>query len=240
MADDFPSMANVLAMADASRVEEPLQLGPRYRMYDALMRVPLLGWVFFAVTLQLAVLIQSPPTDSVYAIHIAMQLSTIVFMMLIAAAVIIRSRPSSKASGLEPRITALVGTFLIYGITAFPRCDLPLSLEAVSTLLTTIGNAGAIVALLQLGRSFSIMAESRQLVTTGPYRLVRHPVYLAEQIATIGVFIQFASLWSALLLVAQLAFQLRRMHNEESVLTAKFAEYAIYSQRTARLIPGVY
>jgi protein-S-isoprenylcysteine O-methyltransferase Ste14 len=209
-------------------------------MYDTLMRLPLLGWILFAVTLQLAVLIQSFPTDSVYAIHIAMQLSTIVFMMLIAAAVIMRTRPSGKASGLEPRISALVGTFLIYGITAFPRRDLPLSLEAVSTLLTMIGNAGAIVSVFQLGRSFSIMAESRQLVTTGPYRLVRHPLYLAEQIATIGVLIQFASLWSALLMVVQFAFQLRRMHNEELVLTASFPEYAAYQRNTARLIPGLY
>jgi protein-S-isoprenylcysteine O-methyltransferase Ste14 len=209
-------------------------------MYDTLMRLPLLGWILFAVTLQLAVLIQSPPTDSVYGMHIAMQVSTIVFMMLLAAAVIMRTRPSGKASGLEPRISALVGTFLIYGITAFPRRDLPLSLEAVSTLLTMIGNAGAIVALFQLGRSFSIMAESRQLVTTGPYRLVRHPLYLAEQIATIGVFIQFASPWSALLLVVQFAFQLRRMHNEELVLTASFPEYAAYQRNTARLIPRVY
>jgi protein-S-isoprenylcysteine O-methyltransferase Ste14 len=209
-------------------------------MYDTLMRLPLLAWILFAVTLQLAVLIQSPPADRVYAIHIAMQLSTIVFMMLIAAAVIMRTRPSGKASGLEPRISALVGTFLIYGITAFSRRDLPLSLEAVSTLLTMIGNAGAIVSLFQLGRSFSIMAESRQLVTTGPYRLVRHPLYLAEQIATIGVFIQFASSWSALVLVVQFAFQLRRMHNEELVLTASFPEYAAYQRNTARLIPGVY
>jgi len=209
-------------------------------MYDTLMRLPLLGWILFAVTLQLAVLIQSFSTGSVYAIHIAMQLSTIVFMMLIAAAVIMRTRPFGKASGLEPRISALAGTFLIYGITAFPRRDLPLSLEAVSTSLTMIGNAGAIVALCQLGRSFSIMAESRQLVTTGSYRLVRHPLYLAEQIATIGVFIQFASLWSTFLLVVQFAVQLRRMHNEELVLAGSFPEYDAYRHATARLIPGVY
>jgi protein-S-isoprenylcysteine O-methyltransferase Ste14 len=208
-------------------------------MYDTLMRLPLLGWILFAVTLQLAVLIQSPPSESGYAIHIAMQLSTIVFMMLMAAAVIMRTRPSGKASGLEPRISALVGTFLVYGITAFPRRDLPLSLEAVSTLLTMIGNAGAIVALSQLGRSFSIMAESRQLVTTGPYRIVRHPLYLAEEIAMVGVFLQFASPWTALLLLAQISFQLRRMHNEELVLTARFPEYTVYQRTTARLIPGV-
>jgi protein-S-isoprenylcysteine O-methyltransferase Ste14 len=209
-------------------------------MYDTLMRLPLLGWILFAVTLHLAVLTQSFSTGSVYAIHLAMQASTIVFMMLIAAAVIMRTRPCGKASGLEPRISAVAGTFLIYGITAFPRRDLPLSLEAVSTSLTMIGNAGAIVALCQLGRSFSIMAESRQLVTTGSYRLVRHPLYLAEQIATIGVFIQFASLWSTFLLVVQFAVQLRRMHNEELVLAGSFPEYDAYRHATARLIPGVY
>jgi protein-S-isoprenylcysteine O-methyltransferase Ste14 len=210
-------------------------------MYDTLMRLPLFGWLLFAVTVQLAHVIYSTQTDSVYAIvHIAMQLSTIAFLMLMAAAVILRTRPSAKASGLEPRISALVGTFLVYGITSFPRRDLALSLEIVSTLLTMIGNAAAIVALFQLGRSFSIMAETRQLVVSGPYRFVRHPLYLAEEIAMVGIFIQFGSAWTALLLATQIAFQLRRMHNEELVLTASFPEYAGYSRTTARLIPGIY
>jgi protein-S-isoprenylcysteine O-methyltransferase Ste14 len=208
-------------------------------MYDVLMRLPLLGWVLFAVTLQLAVLIKSP-LDSVHAIHIAMQLSTIVFMMLIAAAVVMRTRPSAKASGLEPRISALVGTFLMYSIALFPRRDLAPSLEMISTVLTMIGNIGAVVALSQLGRSFSIMAETRRLVTTGPYRFVRHPLYLAEEIAMIGLFMQFASMWTAPLLAAQIAFQLRRMHNEELILAARFPQYTGYQRTTARLIPGVY
>jgi protein-S-isoprenylcysteine O-methyltransferase Ste14 len=210
-------------------------------MYDTLMRMPLLGWLTFVVTVQLAHVIHSSQPVSVYAVvHTAMQLSTIGFMMLMAAAVIMRCPPSGKASGLEPRVSALVGTFLVYGIAVFPRHDLPLCFEVVSTLLTMIGNAGAIVALAQLGRSFSIMAESRQLVTTGPYRFVRHPLYLAEEIAMVGVFLQFASAWTALLLVVQIGFQLRRMHNEELVLASNFPEYAAYSRTTARLIPGLY
>jgi protein-S-isoprenylcysteine O-methyltransferase Ste14 len=211
-------------------------------LYDLVMRLPLVGWVLLCVIVQLYGLthLSTQSMDFVYLVHIAMRLSTMTFMMLIAAAVIIRTRPSGKASGLEPRMSALVGTFLIYAITAFPRRDLALSSEIVSTSLTMIGSLGAIVALFQLGRSFSIMAETRQLVTTGPYRFVRHPLYLAEQIATIGVFIQFASLWSALLLAVQIAFQLRRMHNEELVLTASFPEYAAYRRNTARLIPRVY
>jgi protein-S-isoprenylcysteine O-methyltransferase Ste14 len=202
--------------------------------YDLLLRLPLLVWALFCTVKQLAML------TTVDAGHIAMRLPTITFMLLVAAVVILRSRPSTKASGLEPRISALVGSFVMYSIVFFPRRELSLTLEMISTVLTFIGTAGAVVALGQLGRSFSVMAETRQLVTSGPYRLVRHPLYLAEQIAIIGVFIQYASVWTGLLLAVQIAFQLRRMQNEETILTASFPEYIEYRQTTARLIPGVY
>jgi protein-S-isoprenylcysteine O-methyltransferase Ste14 len=213
-------------------------------MYDLLMRLPLLGWVLFCAMAQAKGLfpffIMSGPIDLAYVVHLGMRLSTIAFLLLIAVAVILRTRPSGKASGLEPRISALMGTFLIYGVALFPRRELSLSFEMVSTLLTTIGSVGAIVALGQLGRSFSVMAETRQLVTSGPYRFMRHPLYLAEEIAVVGLFMQFASAWTALVLAAQIAFQLRRMHNEEAVLTESFPEYVAYRRNTARLIPGIY
>jgi|SRR4029077_17677074 protein-S-isoprenylcysteine O-methyltransferase Ste14 len=194
-------------------------------MYDALMRLPLLGWGFFAATAQLAGLIQLMNTksvDVVSAVHIAMRLTMIAFILLTSAAVLLRTRPSGKAHGLEPRISASAGSFVVYGMLLFPRHDLSVSEEIVSTLLTTIGSVGAVIALSQLGRSFSVMAESRQLVTTGPYRLVRHPLYPAEEIATVGVFMQFASIYSALFLVVHIAFQLGRIRNEELVLTTRF------------------
>jgi protein-S-isoprenylcysteine O-methyltransferase Ste14 len=84
------------------------------------------------------------------------------------------------------------------------------------------------------------MAETRQLVTSGPYSFVRHPLYAAEELAMLGLFMQFASIWTVLLLVVQFGFQLRRMHNEELVLIASFPEYDTYRQSTARLIPGIY
>lgn len=206
--------------------------------------MPLLGWVVFCAVAQSSGLIRflnmAAPIDSSCVIHIVMRLSTIAFMLLMAVAVILRTPPSGKATGLEPRISALVGTFLMYSIALFPRRELSLSLEMVSTLLTLIGSVGAVVALGRLGRSFSLMAETRQLVTSGPYRFVRHPLYLAEEIAIVGLFMQFAALWTALLLAVHIAVQLRRMHNEETVLTASFPEYVEYRQTTARLIPGIY
>jgi protein-S-isoprenylcysteine O-methyltransferase Ste14 len=109
----------------------------------------------------------------------------------------------------------------------------------VSALLILFDSAAAVITLLQLGRSFSMLAEARRPVVSGPYRFVRHPLYLAEELAIISIFMQFASLWSALVLAVHLAFQLRRMHNEETVLAEIFPEYATY-QNTARLLPGIY
>jgi protein-S-isoprenylcysteine O-methyltransferase Ste14 len=107
-------------------------------------------------------------------------------------------------------------------------------------MLTIVGCVGAIFVLRRLGNSFSIMAESRQLVTSGPYRWVRHPLYLAEEIAFVGLFIQFASLWTALIFAGQIASQLRRIYNEETVLSMSFPEYVAYCRITPRLVPGVY
>jgi protein-S-isoprenylcysteine O-methyltransferase Ste14 len=209
-------------------------------IYDALMRLPFATWVITSTLVQATRLIQLAPGDPVYPLHVAMRLSTITFLLLLAAATLLRSRPSTKAQGWEPRISALAGTFLMYGIVVFPRRELSPSAEVIAILFVMIGSAGSIAALSQLGRSFSIMAESRRLVTSGPYRWVRHPLYVAEEIAVVGLFVQFASIWTALLFALQIAFQLRRMHNEETVLSASLPEYDAYRRNTARLVPGIY
>jgi len=67
---------------------------------------------------------------------------------------------------------------------------------------------------------------------------MRRPL-LGEELAVIGLM-QFFSAATAFVLAVQIVFQLRRMHNEETVLAESFPEYAAYRQRTARLLPGIY
>jgi len=216
------------------------------RGYDLLMRMPLLAWSMFCATLQMATLAryvrEADPAlpFAAYAVTIAMRVSTIGFLMLLAASVVLRARPTGKARGLEPRVSAFVGAFLVYAIPFFPRRELSVTAELVATVLVLVGTAAGIVTLMRLGRSFSMMAEARRLVTSGPYRFVRHPLYLAEELAIIGLSMQFFSAATALVLVVQIAFQVRRMHNEEAVLGETFPEYAAYRRRTARLLPGIY
>jgi protein-S-isoprenylcysteine O-methyltransferase Ste14 len=169
-----------------------------------------------------------------------MRLSVIAYLVILAATVILRRPPIGKARGVEPRISALAGTFLITAVVLFPRCELSLPVGIVSTLLILAGEGFAVVILMQLRRSFSIMPEARELVTSGLYRFVRHPLYLAEEIAAIGSVIQFFSVWTVMILVLHIAFQLRRIWNEEAVLSIVFTPYSIYKEKTAQIIPGIY
>ena len=216
------------------------------RAYDGLMRLPVLAWstalaIVSAAGLERYASAADPalPRD-IYSVNIAMRLAVIVYLAILAATVIVRMQPMAKARGVEPRISALVGTFLITVVVVFPRRELSLAAGCVSTLLVLAGNALAIFVLTRLRGSFSIMTEARQLVMSGAYRFVRHPLYLAEEIAAIGSVMQFLSAWTTMLLVAQIVFQLRRMRTEETLLTEVFPEYAKYREKTARIIPGIY
>jgi protein-S-isoprenylcysteine O-methyltransferase Ste14 len=221
----------------------PLQ---QSRLYDVLMRLPNLMWSAFLGLVSVVGLHeyvrQADPglPVVVYTLNMAMRLSVIVYLVVIAATLVVRMRPARKARGVEPRMSALIGTFLLTVVVVFPRRDLSMLAGLASALLTLSGNAFAVVVLMQLRESFSIMAEARQLITGGAYRFVRHPLYLAEEIAVIGMVMQYFSLWTAMILAVQIGFQLRRMRNEEVILAGTFPEYLAYRERTARIIPGVY
>jgi protein-S-isoprenylcysteine O-methyltransferase Ste14 len=215
-------------------------------IYDRLMRLPILAWSTTLATVSASGLEQyirmADPAlpRAPYLVNIAMRLSVIAYLVILAATVITRRTPIGKTRGVAPRLSALIGTFLITVVVLFPRRELPVAWGIVSTLLTFVGDGFAVLVLVQLRRSFSIMPEARELVTSGPYRVVRHPLYLAEEIAAVGSIMQFLSPWTAILLVVHIIFQLRRIANEEAVLTEVFPQYAVYRMHTARVVPGIY
>jgi len=77
-------------------------------------------------------------------------------------------------------------------------------------------------------------------VTDGPYRVVRHPLYVAEALSTLGVTLQLQQPLGALLAISIYLGQFARMGYEEEVLERAFPEYADYRKRTFRLIPYIY
>jgi protein-S-isoprenylcysteine O-methyltransferase Ste14 len=99
------------------------------------------------------------------------------------------------------------------------------------------GTAWVLVAVSVLGRCFGILPEARGLVTRGPYRLIRHPVYLGELTAAAGLVLAAPSPRNLLLGAVLAAGQARRMLLEERELTANFPAYADYARATPRLVP---
>jgi hypothetical protein len=96
----------------------------------------------------------------------------LLFFVLAALLVLVRLRPQSEAPGLQPRLCALAGSCLLMSVALFPRHDLSIGRNLLSAGLILLGHMLAVYALAWLGRSFSIMAEARRLVTAtiGPRR----------------------------------------------------------------------
>lgn len=94
-----------------------------------------------------------------------------------------------------------------------------------------------LASVLALGTCFGVLPEARGLVTRGPYRLVRHPVYLGELGACAGLVLGAPSAWNLTAAVVLLGAQLVRMRLEERALGTEFPEYAVYAAHTPRLIP---
>jgi protein-S-isoprenylcysteine O-methyltransferase Ste14 len=162
------------------------------------------------------------------------------FMLSVALSVVLRFRRIGAADGVYPRLVAVLGTFILLATPTLPRHEPAPVLQLVASALMLLGYGLSLLVMLRLGRSFSIMPEARQLVTVGPYRLVRHPLYVTEEIAIIGLFLNFLSLPGLLLFLLHGALQLERMRLEEQVLRRAFPEYQAYAACTARLVPGLY
>src|ERR1700674_4223971 len=96
------------------------------RAYDVLMRLPVLAWsIGFAIVAAVRLAqyereVDPMLPDAPYAVNIAMQLAVIAFFVTLAGAVLMRARPTGKARGFEPRVSALIGTFLIAVVVLFP------------------------------------------------------------------------------------------------------------------------
>jgi protein-S-isoprenylcysteine O-methyltransferase Ste14 len=179
------------------------------------------------------------PVDSIHKLLVvAASVANVLFLSLVAATTLTRLAPVRKSSGIEPRLSALLGSFLCMALVFLPKADLPPILSITSTVLIITGASLSFAVLRWLGKSFSILAEARRLVTEGPYRVVRHPLYICEAIAAIGVMLQVISPLAVLIVLAAGALQYRRMINEEKILKAAFPEYRAYAARTPLVIPA--
>jgi protein-S-isoprenylcysteine O-methyltransferase Ste14 len=204
-------------------------------------RATLVAFFGFLATNKIMLVINKFKTsEDIQILDFAVSLAGLAFVMLIVGMTIVRLKPLRQAEGLEPRLSALAGTGLSMGIAALPEADVGVGLHITALVLILLGWILSAYVLLWLGRAFSIMAQARRLVSTGPYAIVRHPLYLCEEFAVLGIALTHLSIEAALIVVVQWLFQLRRMTNEEKVLRAAFPEYDAYAKHTPKVIPRLF
>ena len=162
-----------------------------------------------------------------------------VFYVLLALLIITRPPAKAHANGLLPRIAAFVGTYMPWTIAFFGETDKALP-NLASTACVLIGMVMMLVTIRHLGRSFSLVPQARNVVQTGPYRWIKHPLYLAEEIALLGVVLRSLTPLTVILLVLHIGVQICRIHYEEDLLRRNCPEYSSYEASRWRVIPYVW
>ena len=116
------------------------------------------------------------------------------------------------------------------------------ALVAGAAAVVTLGGALlALAAAFELGTNFSFGPQSRRLVVTGPYELVRHPMYLAELLMSAGIVMVAMHLTLVIGVCMVIVLQVVRICAEEKLLMRTMPNYGPYVRSTrCRLIPSIW
>jgi protein-S-isoprenylcysteine O-methyltransferase Ste14 len=193
-------------------------------------------FLLLGVTLaELALLFQLTPTFTpVDWIYVSQH-------FLVLAIALTRRPPQAQDHSLATSAAVIVAYAYPYAQVAYLRWvpGDPTWAEG-SLVLVTLAACLSLASLLTLGRWFGVRPALRGLATAGPYRLVRHPMYLAYLIADIGYNLQEWNPGTALLVTAGWLSLLYRIHAEERVLSRHADWPKFVAQVRYRLVPGVW
>jgi len=136
--------------------------------------------------------------------------------------------------GLVVMIGALIGLYKIGVLLTAQPIAIALQLMAVALMVWARVTFGS--------RSFHAAANPTAggLVTTGPYRIIRHPIYTAACLFGWGLIVVHSSLASVALGILLLLGAFMRMICEEQLVKQKYPEYIEYAKVTKRMVPYLF
>jgi protein-S-isoprenylcysteine O-methyltransferase Ste14 len=130
---------------------------------------------------------------------------------------------------------SILGPFLM-----LPGALAAVAPEALTVALSVVGLGVVITGKLSLGRSFGLMPANRGIVSTGVYRLVRHPIYMGYLVTHVAFLMANPGVWNVVVLACADAALLARAVCEEATL-ARDAAYREYQQKVRwRVCPGLF
>jgi protein-S-isoprenylcysteine O-methyltransferase Ste14 len=153
-----------------------------------------------------------------------------------AAFTVQRAEPARRSRELPAFVACTVAMGAILVVSP-PAAGTSANLLVAGDAVAVAGCLWLLASVLVLGRCFGVLPEARGFVLRGPYRFVRHPVYLGEIVALAGLVLAAPVAWNVIVLVLFVIAQLVRTHLEERALTDAFPQYTRYAETTGRLVP---
>ena len=195
--------------------------------------------------------------------HIAYYSVALAFDALVFYSLLVRRGAKARPKGFWENIFPLITVFVpVTGFTLmfFPQVravlpgypvgflqsmnemlpGFPFYMNLAGLLIGLFGAAFSIYAIAHLKASFGLRAAVRQLVTTGPYRRIRHPLYFGEIIHILGIAILAATPVALALFVIAVGLQAIRAKIEERKFRQTVPEYAEFARRTGFLWPKLF
>lgn len=181
-----------------------------------------------------------------HAVELIFAIGWVMFWIgwLAAAFTMKRGRPA-WSSELRIRIPIVVVVIVLVRVGALRNhaltSDAPRA--AIGLFLFAVGLAFAIWARVHIGRNWGTPMSKKQepeLVTSGPYRFVRHPIYSGILVAGIGTAVALSWSWLIVVALAGVYF-VYSATVEERNLTAEFPDaYPVYRRSTKMLVPFIF
>jgi protein-S-isoprenylcysteine O-methyltransferase Ste14 len=165
--------------------------------------------------------------------------------LVVAASFLLRPRRRLGAPGFWARAVAYANSFgpmifLWYAARYHHDWIAPTPVPEVRAAGGILWLGGAVLSLWPLWylrRNFSVEPEARNLVTDGPYRWARHPIYAVYLLINAGILLRHLTVPLTLVLAGWLALLLVRVRYEEGVLARAFPQYAEYRRRVGAFGP---
>ena len=157
--------------------------------------------------------------------------------------------PTAEGRPLQ-RLIMLGASFGFVSLLVIPALDFRYDWSSVPVAGVVIGDVLFAVGFGFIGRVYREntytsatieVTEGQRLIDTGPYAVVRHPMYASALLYLIGTPLALGSYWGFLGLAFMLPFLVWRLLDEEHLLTRELPGYAAYQARVRyRLIPGLW
>lgn len=214
------------------------------------LRFLLLIIVFFALPFVCAGTIYWPEAWIMVLIYLAWALPVMTWMAKNNPKLLEQRMDVTRRTQEWDRLVLVLGLVCYFGFFLIPGLDYRFGWSEMPVYLEIAGFVGMILAFsamflvmrenTYLSRAVEVQ-EGQKVITTGPYKYVRHPLYAALLVYFVSVPVSLGSYYGIIPALGMIALMLVRTSKEDKFLHENLSGYKEYAQKTRyKLVPGVW